>query len=182
MEKIVTSLLRISTKIKKRQGVINFASTLALAKSLLIIMPDNPDHREIARNFISDIKNNFPDAKFVFLTSEHNIRLLGVNQPEGTIFISPDNINRLGLPKKNIRHRIIAPDFDIIIDLNFDFHLLSTFLCQISRAPVKICLDNQDREPYYNFSFRTTSQKNLEEKYQVLTKYLGVFAHSTVSK
>lgn len=181
MEKIVTSLLRISTKIKKRQGVVNFASTLALAKSLLIIMPDNPDHREIARNFISDIKSNFPDAKFVILTSEHNIKLLGVNRPEGTIFISPDNINQLGFPKKNIRHRIIATDFDIIIDLNFDFHLLSTFLCQISRAPVKICLDNQEREPYYNFSFRTTSQKNLEEKYQVLTKYVGVFAHSTVS-
>jgi len=181
MDKIATSLLRISAKIKKRQGVVNFASALASAKSLLIIMPHNPDHFRIAQNFISDIKSDFTNAKFTILTSESNKSLLDANQPDGTIFVPPDGINQLGLPKKILRHRILATDFDIIIDLNFDFHLLSTFLCQISHAPVKICLDNQDREPFYNFSFRTTSRKNLEEKYLALTKYLGVCAQSTHS-
>ncbi|MBC8182661.1 hypothetical protein H8E88_16295 [candidate division KSB1 bacterium] len=179
MEKIVTSFLKLSAKIKKSQGVVDFGSALASAKSLLLIMPDNPDHFGIARNYISEIKNDFAGAKFVFLTRENNKSLLDVNQPHGTIFVSSEDINRLGLPKKNLQLRILATDFDIVIDLNFDFHPLSTLLCKISHAPVKICLYNRDREPFYNFSFRTTSRKNLEEKYQVLTNYLGVCAQST---
>jgi len=179
MEKVATSFLKLSARIKKSQGVVDFASQVGSAKSLLIIMPDNADHFEVARNIISEIKNDFTNAKLVFLTRENYKTLLDVSLPHGTIFVSQEDINQLGLPKKNLQHRILATDFDIVIDLNFDFHLLSTFLCQISHAPVKICLDNQDREPFYNFSFRTTSQKNLEDKYKVLTKYLGACAQTT---
>ncbi len=174
MEKITTSFLKFSAKMKKRTDVVNFGSTLASAKSVLIIMPDNLEHFGIARNFIPEIKNNFSDAKLLFLTRENYHSLFEINQPHGIIFVADDDTNQLGLPKKKLQNKILATNFDIVIDLNVDFHLLSTYLCQISHAPLKICLDDQDREPFYNFCFRMNSQKNLEEKYQGLLKYLGV--------
>ena len=173
MEKITASFLKFSAKIKKSTEIVDFASTLVSAKSVLIIMPDNLEHFGIARNFIPEIKNNFSDAKIIFLTRENYHSLLEINHPHGIIFVTPEDINQLGLPKKKLQNRILATDFDIIIDLNLDFHLPSTFLCQISAAPVKICLDEQNREPFYNFSFRMNAQKNLAEKYQGLLKYLG---------
>jgi len=179
MEKITTSFLKFSAKMRKSQDVVDFGSTLASAKSILIFMPDNLEHFGIARNFISEIKNDFASAKLTFLTRENYKSLLDINQPHGTIFVTSDDISQFGLPKKNLQHKILATEFDIIIDLNFDFHLLSTFLCQISHAQVKICLDNQDREPFYNFSFRTGNQINVEENYRVLMKYLGVCTQSS---
>ncbi len=176
MAKITTSLLKLSAIIKKKQGVVDFGSALASAKSLLIIMPDNPDHFGFAKNVISEIENDFTTANLVLLARENYKDLLETNPSHGTIFVTTENINQLGLPKKNLQHRVLATDFDIVIDLNFDFHPLSTYLCKISQAPVKICLFNRDREPFYNFSFRTTSDKKLEEKYKGLTKQLGVWA------
>jgi hypothetical protein len=109
------------------------------------------------------------------LTRENYNSLLEINQPHGIIFVTSDDVSQLGLPKKKLQNKILATNFDIIIDLNLDFHLLSTYLCQISHAPLKICLDDQNREPFYNFSFRMNSQKNSEEKYQGLLKYLAAF-------
>ena len=178
MEKITATFLKFSAKMKKSTEIVDFASTLASAKSVLIIMPDNLEHFGVARNFIPEIKNNFSDAKLLFLTRENYHSLLEINQPHGIIFVTDDDTNQLGLPKKKLQNKILATNFDVVIDLNLDFHLLSTFLCQISNAQLNICLDDKNREPFYNLSFRMNTQKNLEEKYQSLLKYLSVFSQT----
>ena len=179
MEKITTSLLKLSAKIKKSTGVVDFCSILASAKSVLIIMPDKLDHFGVARNFLTEFKNDFKDAEIVFLTRDNYHSLLDITQPHGIIFVTREDISQWGLPKKKLQSKILATKFDIVIDLNIDFHLLSTYLCQITHAPLKICLDDQDREPFYNFSFRINSQKNSSEKYQGLLKYIGTCAQTS---
>ncbi|UCE04597.1 MAG: hypothetical protein JSW07_13325, partial [bacterium] len=82
------------------------------------------------------------------------------------------NVNFFGLPKKELKQKILATKYDIVIDLNDDFHLPSTYLCLKSRASLKICFDHEKRGPFYNFYFRTKPNKSLDKKYRKLIQYL----------
>ena len=176
MEKIAVSFLKLSAKWEKPPQVIDFVSILTSAKSVLIIMPDNLEEFGTANNFISDIKSEFVNAKFFFLSRKNYQTLLDLDKTDGTIFVTADDINYFGLPKKKLRQKIMAAACDVIIDLNLGFHLLSTLLCYLSKAPMRICFDETNREPFYNFSYRANSERNVEEKYQGLIKYMGIGA------
>jgi len=173
MKNIITSFLKISATLKRSNRVIDIVNTLASAKSVIIFMPDKLEHFGIALQFIKDIKNIFAKANLMFFTRKSYQNLLQANQQHGIIFVTSDDVNHLGLPKKKLQQKIVATKYDVAIDLNDDFHFLSTYLCQKSSASLKICLDNSDREPFYNFCFRTDVQKNLEEKYRRLMMFLG---------
>ena len=177
MEKLTTSLFKLTHKFHRKDNIVDFISALSSARSMLIFMPDKLEHFAIARKFLNQIKIDFPQAKIVIYTRESYQHLLETRYNDGIIFVAPHDINPFGFPKRKLQHKIMAIDFDVIIDLNQDFNLSSTFLCQKSNAALKICLDNQNREPFYNFCFRTSVQTGLEDKYRKLINFLGRCIH-----
>ncbi len=177
MEKLTTSYLRLFAKFKKRTHIIDFASVLCTAKSFLIFMPDAANDFEIAKKFVEKLKQSYPAAHFVLFTKKDFESAISAQKQHGTIFVTPEDINTFGLPKKNIQHRIMATDFDIVIDLNSDFNLISTFLCQKSSATLKICLDNRLREPFYNFYYRNNLKEEMDTKYRKFFSYIDNCTH-----
>jgi hypothetical protein len=160
MEKIIIPFLRMATKFRKSDRVVDVFSTLAEARAVLVFMPDKLEDFGIARKFIE---------KFM---RESYRSLLNDEKKYGTIFVTDRDVNFWGIPKKELKIKIIATEYDIVIDLNDEFHLPSTYLCLKSRASLKICFDHEKREPFYNFYFRARENVSLNAKYKKLIQYL----------
>jgi len=174
MEKMIIYLFKLAARFSQSNRVIDVFSTLTEARSILVLMPNRLGDFGFARKFVPHLIKNFPRAKLQFVLRKNFESLLDHKGDYGTIFVADKDVNYFGFPKKELRQRVLATHHDIVIDLNDDFHLLSTYLCQKSRASLKICFDNVDREPFYNFSFRNRVHKDLEEKYRKLIQYLTV--------
>lgn len=172
MENITIPLLKIAAKLRKSDHVVDVFGTLTEARSVLVFMPDKLEDFGIARKFLTKLLNDFSNARFQLVMRESYRSLLNGDQNYGTIFVSDRDVNFLGLPKKVLKQKILATEYDIVIDLNDDFHLPSTYLCLKSRASLKICFDHEKREPFYNFYFRARPNVSLKTKYNKLLQYL----------
>ncbi|NOZ60236.1 MAG: hypothetical protein GXO74_00995 [Calditrichaeota bacterium] len=177
MKKITTSILRLSSKLHKKESIINFNTALTSAKSVLIFMPENVDHFSTAKKLLKKFKKEFPGKKVVICTNQQEIDIEKNSHIDGIIFVTSDDVNFFGFPRKKLTEKITATDFDMILDLNQDFQPVSSYLSQKSKAPLKVCLYNQRKEPFYNFAFRTNVQINFEEQYNRLIDFLGRCAH-----
>ncbi len=172
MEKLAIAFLKMTTRFSKNRPVIDIFGTLAEAKSVLVFMPKKLEDFGIARKLMSKLVEDFAPARLIFVMKPQYRSLLNGEQNYGIIFVSERDVNFWGLPKKEIRKKVLATASDIAIDLNNDFDLPSTYLCLISRAPLKICFDHEQREPFYNFYFRTPADISLNSKYKKLIHYL----------
>jgi len=173
LEQITIPYLRLHAKLKINKNVFDVFSILAEARTILICMPAKLEDFGVARIFLNDFKQSFPQAKIVLLMLEQYRNLLDVSKKYGTIFVALKDVNVFGLPKKELLQKISTSKYDIAIDLNHSFHLLSTYLCQKSGAVLRVCLENREREPFYNFSFRYSMDEQLDNKYRKLVKYLN---------
>ena len=172
MEKITIPFLKISARLRKSNHVVDVIGTLAGAQSILVFMPDNLEDFGIARKYISKLTDDFSGAQFHLVMRQSYRSLLNGAMDYGTIFVSDRDVNFWGLPKKQLKQKILATKYDIVIDLNNEFYLPGTYLCLKSRASLKICFDHENREPFYNFYYRTQANESLDNKYQKLIQYL----------
>ena len=161
---------------------MDFAATLTSAKSILIFMPDKLEDFGIALKFLKKFRQDFAAVQIDICTRDNYQNFINTNHQGGMIFVTSEDITPFGLPKRSLQHKIMATHYNIVIDLNHAFHPISTYLCQKSDAALKICLDDQDREPFYNLYFRTQLKTRLEEKYKKLFNYLGNFSQTSLSK
>jgi ADP-heptose:LPS heptosyltransferase len=172
LRKITISYLKFLAKFRIKPTVVNVFDTLAQARTILVLMPYELDDFAIALKNSDTAQDSFPEAKIVLVVRDSYKNLLNQSSKYGTIFVAPKDVNLLGLPKKNIISELMASNYDIAIDLNHSFHLLSTYLCQKSGASLRICLESREREPFYNFSIRSANEEKLDNKYRNLFKYL----------
>ncbi|MDZ7377066.1 MAG: hypothetical protein ONB13_10635 [candidate division KSB1 bacterium] len=172
MEKILIAFLKMTARYGKPQPVVDIFGTLSGAKSVIVIMPKKLDDFGIARRFMATMVKDFAPARLIFVMKPQYRSLLNGDQDYGIIFVSETDVNFWGLPKKEIVKKVVATACDIVIDLNNEFDLPSTYLCLKSRASLKICFDHEKREPFYNFYFRTPADLSLSSKYKKLLHYL----------
>jgi len=177
MKSISASILQLFSKLHKEESIINFNTALTSVKSVLIFMPENLEHFSAAKNFLKKFKKELPEKKIVICMHQQEINIDKNSHIDGIIFVTSDDVNFLGFPRKKLTKKITATDFDMILDLNQDFQPVSSYLSQKCNAPLKVCLYNQQKEPFYNFAYRTNVQDNLEEQYNRLVKFLGNCTH-----
>ena len=144
-------------------------------------MPTKLDDFGTALNYLPVVRDNFPKAKIDVLTLEIYRNLLRDNSFYGMIFVESKNVNIFGLPKRELVQRISASSYDIAIDMNDHFSLISTYICQKSGAMLRICLEESRRDPFCNVSFRSPKGENLDNKYRKLFKYLTANIRKTVA-
>ncbi len=182
MKNLTKVYLKFTSRFYKTSDVVDFIESLASAKSILIFMPDKLEDFSVSLKFLKKFKHDFAYARIDLCLKDSYQNLINNHQQDGMIFVTKEDVNFLGLPKKNLQHKILATDYNIVIDLNQDFHPLSTYLTQKSNAVLKICLDDRDREPFYNLYFRSQLNIKSEEKYKRLFNYLGHFSPTSLVK
>ncbi|MBN1350971.1 hypothetical protein JXJ21_16240, partial [candidate division KSB1 bacterium] len=111
-----------------------------------------------------------------FLIKHNYVNLLNKIDREkcGILSLNEEHINRFGLPAKKVLDTVRRLEFNLVIDLNYDFNITSTYICYISGANLRICLWNKKRDPFFNFQITTKSDENIESKYRSFLKYLTI--------
>ena len=180
-EQILPPFLRFFAHFKQKDKVISIIEVLEKASNILIIMPTKLDDFGTALNYLPVVRNNFPKAKISVLTLDIYRNLLHDNSFYGMIFVESKSINIFGLPKRELVQRILASKYDIAIDMNDHFSLISAHICQKSGAMLRICLEESRRDPFCNVSFRSPIGENLENKYRKLFKYLTATVGNSVA-
>jgi hypothetical protein len=176
IETVTEYYLKLKARFKSMDSMVDIFSTLLQARCILICLPDKLEDFGVARKFIPGIIENFVDAKITFLLKYNYINLLDRverNRVE-LLTLKPENISTFGLPDRQVVNTVKKINFQVAIDLNHEFNLVSAYLCFTSRAPLRICLLNEDRDPFYNFQIQVNPQAQLDQKYEKLIKYISL--------
>jgi ADP-heptose:LPS heptosyltransferase len=175
-ENLAEFYLKLKVKSKASQTVVDIFTTLVKANHIFICLPEKLEDFGIARNYIREIRNNFSEARITFLFNYNYFNLMDRNDRENSnlILLKPENINRFGLCNQPITQKVNKIKYEVAIDLNFDFNLMSAHLCYISNAPLRICLSNEKRDPFFNFQIQASTNTLLDTQYRNLLKYISI--------
>jgi len=184
---VLTTLAELCLRLRARfnaiDTIVDVFSTMQRAKQVLIFLPDKLEDFGIVRVFIADIRDAFPNAKITFVLRYNYITLLDRNIRDtiSTLALRPEHITRFGFPTKQVIATIKKFNFEIALDLNHEFNLLSAHLCFISGAPLRICLSDKKRDPFFNFQVQANKNMKLENIYKNFIRYITLTESSPIS-
>ena len=167
---------------RDRTDIIDVGDYLSRIATALILPPEQPEHFKAAARILDGLRQTFAQTQFYLLTPKTCANMVALDEHVRIIPYDVDEIGFHGLPKDKLQQAIRSRHFDMVIDLNFDFNLIATFLCRTSEAKLRICFVHPSRDPFYNFQMRVIDSNSLEQKYQSLVHYLAVFTNNLASR
>lgn len=167
---------------RDRTDIIDVGEYLSRIATALILPPEQPEHFKAATRILEGLRQNFAQTQFYLLTPKTCANMVALDEHVRIISYDADEIGFHGLPKDKLQQAIRSRHFDMVIDLNFDFNMIATFLCRTSEAKLRICFVHPSRDPFYNFQMRAIDSNSLEQKYQSLVHYLAVFTNNLASR
>ncbi len=167
---------------RDRTDVIDVGDYLSRIATALILPPEQPEPFKAATRILDGLRQNFAQTQFYLLTPKSCANMVALDEQVRLISYDVDEIGFHGLPKDKLQEAIRSRHFDMVIDLNFDFNLIATFLCRTSEAKLRICFVHPARDPFYNFQMRAIDSNSLEQKYQSLVNYMAVFTNNQASR
>lgn len=121
---------------------------------------------------IEKLKTRFPSLKtvLVILPGTEDQSLYSDME---VIKLTEESIQWTGRPSSDIRKRLALLEMDLIIDLSPDFDVFSAYICQLTKAPVKIGFATKYSDLVYNYQIMPKSTTDILERYRVLARYIG---------
>jgi hypothetical protein len=77
-----------------------------------------------------------------------------------------------GFAVESICNKVQDLDADVVVDLTPGFDPFTAALSAASRAPLRISLDTEEWNDFYNFFIALDGEKTLAERYDVLLRYV----------
>lgn len=180
--KIVGLFLSAKYQIRQKNHTIDIGQHLASVRRILIYMPDNTEQFKVALNSLGKLSEKVPASKLTLIANTDRIGLIDKRIKVKVLTYSSMDINLLGLPKKSLLQLFENSSYDMALDLNPGFDLLSILLFQHSKAPLKVCFDSREKSPFFNFSIRTNVGQSLQKKYDSLFQYITLPEQSKTKK
>ena len=144
---------------RMHNAVISFADSLSTGGNALLILPLTPTAQSPAL-VIDLVRTQFPGARLTIVAEEHDTGA-AVLLPRSTIIrVSPNNIDWLFRPSREITQRIAGATYDLAIDLNLDSLLPSAYICRESNARVRVGFARDGADLFYNFQMQHDSARD----------------------
>ena len=146
-------------------------------KRFLIVLPEHTRESALAKRFIHSMKNALGPK------SENQMRILGpaivgnlidLGDFQDFILFSDTDLNRLGLPGKELLWSCQRINVDAILDLNQSFNPISAILCETVNAPLKVGFFSDNGENYYNIMIRRHGEELAESGFKEVFQILGI--------
>ncbi|HGY55200.1 MAG TPA: hypothetical protein ENK44_05855 [Caldithrix abyssi] len=142
----------------------NFPQLIREIKNILVLLPAQSAWEDDFQRFTSDLYKVFPEAS--------------ISTFERRSFRKSDG-NWMGLPSDAYMSQFTEVQFDLVIDLTPESDRLSTYICALSGAPLRMRLSEGGLSHIYNLHVRTDPQKPQKEKLKSITEQLRVFKKGT---
>ena len=100
--------------------------------------------------------------------------LLEINKFKDFILYTEEDLNKLGLPDKELISECNQIEVDAVLDLNQDFSPISATLCAEIIAPIKLGFYSAQGESYYNVMVRRTGEELAESGFKEIFQIIGI--------
>lgn len=168
-ETLLGKIIKVRLKIILQQDrTYDFAEELSKTEKVLIIMPAGKEYSEPMQGFIQQIGHVFTNSRVsTFVTSS----------------LRKNDLSWLGVPNDHYLKGIRDELFDLVIDINLKQDKISSYLCALSGAPMRINLATGQYDHVYNLHFRMKdNNKTIEERLKNIISYLRFLIHQGESK
>ena len=160
---------------KHRHPQTEFTKLYSNARTALVIVPEDSEHRAMAIPLLTSLQNKFRGNKLTIVIYD-SFRDLSSSLAHCDVFpMTKDNIGFFYLPKKRAVQRLSRQKFDIALDLNIPMVLPAAYLCRSVNAGMKVGFVKENGDKFYNFQLKTSQEKNPERNYAQLLRTMAMF-------
>lgn len=175
---LIASVLRIKYHLFGSGQPIDVIDQLTRTNRVLIYMPTRIEQFGGALKALTKLRELKPDWDITVLTKLEMVSFIDNQMKVDIVPYSKEDLNFVGMPKSSIKQLFQKAAFDLAIDFKLQFDPLSITIFQMSGAPIKVCIDSEDKSPFYNFGIRVTSTESLTDQYDILVKYITTLSGS----
>ena len=168
---------RIRTRGKSGSNSLSLKKRGKLPIDFLIILPEHATESDLAKRFLDAMKNALGPRK------KRNMKLLGpsgigniieINEFEDYILYTEEDLNRWGLPGKELINTRQKIKVDAILDLNQEFATVSATITRTVTAPLKLGFYSEEGEKFYNIMVRRKGEELAESGFKEIFQILGI--------
>jgi hypothetical protein len=157
-----------------RDPVINFSEAFPRATRAVVIYPVQPIEQESTSLMLSYLSERFADGLTVVVRQELRTSLLSLPRLRMVTY-NADDVTKWFTPRSSLVRRMKTMSFDIAVDLNAQFSLVSAFLCKASRAPLRVSFAKERGERFFNVQYQSRGNGKRQRHYQGLVRCLQMF-------
>ena len=168
---------RIRTRSKSGSNSLSLKKRGKLPIDFLIILPEHATESDLAKRFLDAMKNALGPRK------KRNMKLLGpsgigniieINEFEDYILYTEEDLNRWGLPGKELINICQKIKVDAILDLNQEFATVSATITRAVTAQLKLGFYSEEGEKFYNIMVRRKGEELAESGFKEIFQILGI--------
>jgi hypothetical protein len=143
----------------------------------LIVLPEHTIQAELAKRFI------FSMRKVLGPVGINKVRILGPVQVGNLlnledfhdfILYTEEDLNRWGLPGKELNWSCQRIQVDAVLDLNQGFSPVSATLCSTVNAPLKVGFFSEEGEDYFNVMIRRHGTDLMKNGFKEIFQIMGI--------
>ncbi len=152
-----------------------FTKLYSNARTALVIVPENSEHRALAIPLLTSLQSKFRGNKLTIVIYD-SFRDLSSSLAHCDVFpMTKNNVSFFYLPKKRAVRKLSAQKFDIAVDLNIPMVLPAAFLCRSANASLKVGFAKENGDRFYNFQLKTSHGKDPQQSFEQLLRTMAMF-------
>ncbi len=165
----------------KKTEAFDYSQYLKGIKQALVIFPENNDAFSAAIKKQVLLEQLFAGVHFTYIVREQYFSLLPNHAKEYSFSLGADDLTVCQTPSRRFLKQFELRSFGMVLDLNVEFDLPSTYVAAKIDSNLRICLGQQpEREPYYNLQVLTHSDHTIEEQIATVFEYLDKLLHPAI--
>ena len=160
---------------RKDDVPMSFSASFSNAKTAVVIIPENQEHRSVVAQTIILLQNKFQGNRLTLVVSDGNRSFANTLNRSNVTTIKDHHLNFLYLPKKTEIATLLSQRFDVLVDLNFSIVPFAAYLCRMINAPLKVGFAQEQADHFYNFQFNAAPNRPPKLRYEQLFRTLSMF-------
>jgi len=168
---------RLSTKKDLGSETMSLSENGRRALRFLIILPEHATQSELAKRFVFSMRNALgPEGiNQIRILGPANVgNLINLEDFQDFILYSEIDLNRWGLPGKELIWTCQRIKVDAVLDLNQEFAPISATICSKIIAPFKVGFFSDEGENYYNIMIQRYGTDLVESGFKEIFQILGI--------
>lgn len=168
---------RLIGKANSNVKSLSLSSKGKTPRKFLIILPEHLTESDLASRFIFAMQNALGPSRSnqIKLLGPNGVgQLLDLDDYQDFILYSEDDLNRWGLPGKELIWTCEKMKVDAVLDLNQAFAPASATLAGAVSAPLKVGFYSEDGEKYFNIMIRRKGADLAESGFKEIFQILGL--------
>lgn len=162
---------------KSKEEIRTFTNFFSSAQSILIILPTEYNATIAAGKSLQMLEGELSKMNVTYIDFLSLPRAKQEFAFFDTIFFSPSDKNRFGIPKEEFLRKVKKKKYDVALDLNCNFELASAYICKASNATHRIGFFHPQAKQFYNIFLNAKQRepKQRQTTYDWLAHCLKMF-------